>query len=163
MHKHNKNWDYKGVKCIYCKKSIIRITEHIRNCLKKILNNKKPKNLIFKTKRIKESKEIILVKDNNRGTKLSNILFSVKLLEINDDYFQEVENVCYYDNYIIGSGRIMKVYFGIHKEKKIEVAIKIDRNNKRKSSTINESIILTTLKWIAQIPFFYDYCYINNN
>ena len=57
----------------------------------------------------------------------------------------------------------MRVYYGINKTKEIDVSVKIDKEKKKKSSTINEVIILTKLKGIQKIPTFYDYTFKNKN
>ena len=51
----------------------------------------------------------------------------------------------------------MKVFFGKNKKTGENVVIKLEKEQKKKSSAINEAIILTKLKGIEQIPSFFDY------
>ena len=129
---------------------------------KKNDNSKEPKKIIFRTKRTyKKENELDIY--NNNSLVFPNDFISIKIIDIKNEVFQQIEDFYYYPNYIIGSGGTMKVYYGIQKDNKFEVAIKIDKEKKRRSSTINEAIILTRLKGIEQIPFFHDYYLYNNN
>ena len=74
---------------------------------------------------------------------------STRLIELKNETYEEIDGFCYYTNYNIVSGGAMRLYYGINKrKKKLIVAVKIDKEKKKKSSTINEAIILTKLKGI---------------
>ena len=163
-HKDIKHSNYKGTICPFCNKIIIRIKDHIKRMhLRNQKIIKKDKRILFITKKEDEIKIINDLKDDPFLSPKNINELPITLVELKNETYEEIDDFCYYTNFNIGSGGTMRVYYGNNKTKKIDVAVKIDKEKKKKSSTINEAIILTKLKGIQQIPTFYDYTFKNNN
>lgn len=152
---------YKGKVCNLCGKFIKRFRDHLRLCKMKHTLNKK---FIIKKNQIHDT-------NKNNTTNISP--FHLVNAENKDDkkYFQNflkiegeedfinLEKYKYYLNYMIGSGGNMEVFYGIEKNTKQDVAVKIEIKEKKKSGAINEAVVLTALQGISKIPNFYSYQY----
>ena len=155
-HYFYKHSGYEGTICLYCRKKIKRIKDHIKYCKLKSLRNKikfgKNKKQITNLFDSPIPKESIKNELNNVNDFAShyNIYLNTKKCK-----YQNFKNFKVYFNFKIGERGNMTVYY--RKDNKIndDLAIKIDTKKKKKSHIDNESIFLSILSGIKGVPTFY--------
>ena len=134
-HIKTKHSNFTGTTCKFCNKKIIRINEHNRKVHhRKNLIKINKKRILFKIKKVDNSKGINSPNKSfilSTGKKLN---FCLALIDTNNAGARRIEDFFYFDNFEIGSGGTMSVYYGIEKNKKYNVAIKIDNRKKKKVS-----------------------------
>ena len=159
-HEFFKHTGYKGIKFPLCRKIIKYFHEHFKFCKAKYeLNINKNKNSPKFLSHNIELSEIESFNDlkNFQNIPINNkeeiILNNMNIKGIDFDEFK------YFNNYNIGAGGNMLVFYGKNKINNDDLAVKIEFKDKKFSYTLNEIKTLTRLNGISQIPkyFYYEY------
>ena len=130
--------------CIYCGLRIIRITDHLKYCKLKyemnIINNK---NNLYKSEIINNLSKNPTFKALFNSFHYTGKETEKKFLNTKDEPFINYGKFTYYSNYIIGSGRNMKVFYGKELKDNQDVTVKMEIKNNKESNAINEIDILS--------------------
>jgi serine/threonine protein kinase len=137
--------------CKYCFKKVIRITQHLKYCKIRKIQDSYNCNIFQNKKENSEKEKPNFALNPINKDLLDNSVFNYKFKEVHGT------NYIYFPNFILGKGNWGKVFYGFNKKNKREVAVKIYSKNIEEIDIEYECGLVNDLDSISLAPKVYYY------